>query len=85
MSDCSPSTVYRLQFTAARYRLPSRSEHVAAESDELLRREIGRELFGQLQRMMLPVAHDILILVAGARNVAALAIEIAQPEVPERE
>ena len=60
-------------------------EHVAAEADELLRGQIRRELLGKLQRMALPVAHHILILLAGARNIAALAIQIAEPEVRERE
>ena len=35
--------------------------------------------------MSLPIAHDILILVACARKLAAFAVQIAEPEMRERE
>src|SRR6186997_1866279 len=60
-------------------------EAVAAESDELFGAEIGRELLGQLQRVPLPVAHHVLVLVTRAHEVAAIAVEIAEPEMRERE
>src|SRR5689334_7928708 len=60
-------------------------EGITAEADELLRGQIRRELLRELECMALPVAHDILILLARARNVAALAVQITEPEVPERE
>ena len=60
-------------------------ETVAAELDELLCGEIRRELFGQLERVSLPVADDVLILLARTRNVSAIPVQIAQPEMRERE
>ncbi len=58
---------------------------VAAKFDQLLCRRIGRKFFRQAERAPIPIAYDIFILVARARKIAAIPIQIAEPEVRERE